>query len=431
MLLIRPQQTGYSASTPYGDVVLQSGDHQALFDFIEADLTPFQQAFTSFFESRIDKATAECIGDGIQSVLAGDLCDCANEVHPLLGNDSYLDSLSTMLIDYLNALLIHCRIELTKEQYLKVATNLSDPIFHSGIARGRIKARDELLEAQYRIYEKRDMKSLIGGHVHLVRLQKQLRLWLYWILDASAARFSKLTIDERCRLYRQVFNTRGISSDLIFTERFTWSRPRREMFSTESYVLRPEDIIEWQDETGERKEYAKAFRELDGDAIELDGELDRYLKGAIEKAKQSNEVALFSEYEVHDFAHLLALEVRLMAAESTSVKRCRHCSRYFIAEKTTIEYCTRIAPGESAPCDVIGPKQSFSRLLGEDGALKAYNAAYKTFYARQRRGTMSEAEFSSWRDEAKRRLQKVREGKIALDAYTTWLKQDVRKWTAN
>ena len=431
MLLIRPYQIGYSASTPYGDVVLQSGDHQALFDFVEADLAPFQQAFTSFFESRIDKASAACIGDGIQSVLARELCDRASEVHPLLGNDSYLDSLSTMLIDYLNAMLIHRSIELTREQYLKTAIHLSNPIFHCGIARGRIKPREELLEAQYHIYEKRDMKSLIGGHVHLVRLQKQLRLWLYWILDASASRFSKLTIDERCRLYRQVFNTSGISSDLIFTERFSWSRPQRKILSTESYIQRPEDIIEWQEESGERKEYAKAFRELDGDAIELDGELDRYLKGAIEKAKQSDEVALFNEYEVNDFAHLLALEVRLMAAESTSVKRCRHCSRYFIAEKTTIEYCNRIAPGESAPCDVIGPKQSFSRLLEEDGALKAYNAAYKTFYARQRRGTMSEAEFSSWRDEAKRRLQEVREGKIALDEYTTWLKQDVRKWTAN
>ena len=40
--------------------------------------------------------------------------------------------------------------------------------------------------------------------------------------------------------------------------------------------------------------------------------------------------------------------------------------------------CTRIAPGESAPCDVIGPKQSFSRLLEEDGALKAYNAIAQT-----------------------------------------------------
>jgi hypothetical protein len=44
---------------------------------------------------------------------------------------------------------------------------------------------------------------------------------------------------------------------------------------------------------------------------------------------------------------------------------------------------------------------------------------------------MSEAEFSTWRDEAKRRLQKVREGICPLDEYTTWLKQDVRKWTAN
>src|SRR5690554_4799701 len=155
MLLIRPQQTGYSAGTPYGDVVLQSGDHQELLDFVEADLAPFQQTFTSFFESRIDKASAACIGDGIQSVLARELCDRAREVHPLLGNDSYLDSLSTMLIDYLNAMLIHRSIDFTEEQYLKTAIHLTDPIFHHGIARGRIKARDELLEAQYRIYEGR------------------------------------------------------------------------------------------------------------------------------------------------------------------------------------------------------------------------------------------------------------------------------------
>jgi len=431
MLLIRPHQIGYSASTPYGDVVLQSGDHQELFDFIEADLAPFQQAFTSFFESRIDKASAACIGEAIQSVLAGELSDRASEVHPLLGNDSYLDSLSTMLIDYLNALLIHRGIELTKDQYLKAATHLTDPVFHTGAARGRIMPREELIEAQYRIYEKRDLKALIGGYQHLVRLQKQLGLYLYWILDASSSRFSKLTIDERCRLYRQVFNTSGISSDFIFTERFSWSIPRREILSVETYVQNPEDILEWQQETKEKKEYARTFRELDGDAVVLDGELDRYLKGEIEKAKQSDEVALFNEYEINDFAHLLALEVRLMAGESTSVKRCRHCSRYFLAEKSTIEYCTRIAPGESAPCDVIGPRQSFSRLLEEDGALKAYNAVYKTFYARQRRGTMSESEFSTWRDEAKRRLQEVREGICPLDEYTAWLKQDVRKWTAN
>ena len=431
MLLVRPRETRYSASTPFGEVVLESRDHQELFDFIEADLAPFRHAFTTFFESRIDSSSGACIGEGIPSAMADKLRVRAKEVHPLLGNDSYLDSLSTMLIDYLNASLIHHRIDLSKEQYITAATHLSDPIFHVGIARGRIKPREDLLEAQYRIYEGRDLKALIGGHLHLVRLQKQLKIWLYWILDASASRFSKLTIDERCRLYRQVFNARGISSDLVFTERFSWSRPVRDMLSLETYVQHPEDILSWQQEAEEKKSYAQAFRELDGDNIELDAELDTYLKSAIDKAKGSDEVALFNEYEVHDFAHLLALEVRLMAGESTLLKRCRHCNRYFLAEKSTIEYCSRIAKGESASCDVIGPKQSFSRLLEEDAALKAYNAAYKTFYARQRRGTMSESEFASWRDEAKKLLQEVREGRGQLDEYTAWLKQDVRKWTTN
>ena len=188
MLLIRPLKTGYLASTPYGEVVLESHDHQALFDFVEADLASFQQAFTAFFASRINKATGAVIGEGISSTLADELRTRAREVHPLLANDSYLDSLSTMLLDYLNADLIHQGIDLTRKQYLKAATHLTDPIFYSGIARGRVHPRHQLLEAHYNIYEGRDLKALIGGPLHLVRLQKQLRLWLYWILDASASR---------------------------------------------------------------------------------------------------------------------------------------------------------------------------------------------------------------------------------------------------
>ena len=228
-----------------------------------------------------------------------------------------------------------------------------------------------------------------------------------------------------------VSHASGISSDLVFTERFSWSRPHQEVLSFESYIEKPEEILSWQQETKEKKSYAQAFRELDGDHVELDAELDTYLKDAIQKMKESDEVALCSEYEVNNFAHLLALEVRLMVGESSTIKRCRHCNHYFMAEKSTIEYCTRIAKGENESCDVIGPKQSFFRLLGEDAALKAYNATYKTYYARQRRGTRTNTEFASWRDEAKKLLQDVREGKYPLDEYTAWLKQDVRKWTTN
>lgn len=431
MLYVRGLDTGYRAYTPYGDEVLESRDHQALFDFVETGLSNFKKAFIAYFSSRIDGRTGACIGEGMASPLAGKLRKSAQAVHPLLANDSYLDGLSSMLTDHLNIVLLHHGIDLTKDEYLHAAKHLGDPIFHGESARGRVRPRSELLEKQYRIYEEKDTKALIGGYVHLERIQEQVRLWLYWILDASSARFGKLTIDERARLYRQVFNINDITADLSFTERFSWSMPHREVLSIETYAEKPEDILQWRQGAEEKKEYAQAFKALDDDSVEIDADLHAYLQNQISKAQESSIAALFSEYEVDNFAHLLALEVRLMVGESPTVKRCRHCTRYFLAEKSTIEYCTRIAKGEKESCDVIGPKQSFSRLLSEDAALKAYNATYKTYYARQRRGTMTEMEFSSWRDEAKRRLQDVREGRFPLEEYISWLKQDVRKWTTN
>ena len=95
-----------------------------------------------------------------------------------------------------------------------------------------------------------------------------------------------------------------------------------------------------------------------------------------------------------------------------------------------MEYCSRIAEGETQSCDVVGPKQSFSKLLNEDAALKAYNRAYKTVYARLRRGSITEEAFNAWKAEARRRLDETRENGASVEEYIAWLKKDIRKWEA-
>ncbi len=430
MLFVRPLSVGYSAVTPYEDIVLESWDHQALFNFAEMDLSEFKTAFKAYFNSRIDVKTGMCIDENTSSAQVKKLKKAARQVHPLMENDSYLDGLSNMLLDYFNILLIHNSIELAGEdEYIKSAMHLTDPIVLSETARGRVRPRTELIQTQYGIYKEKSLKNVMGGYEHLYRIQAQVKRWLYWILDASSSRFGKLSTEERCRLYRQVFNIDDIRTDFSFTERFSWSMGNRQVLSMETYVERPDDILQWREQAEEKKEFAAIFKELDDDSVEIDSELDAYLQKEIKKAQTSNRPALFSEYEIKSFAQLISLEIRLMVEEPVIVKRCRHCSRYFLTDKSTIEYCSRTPKGEDSPCDVAGPKMSFSRLLEEDAALKAYNATYKTYYARQRRGTITEAEFSAWRDEAKQRLKDAREGKVSLEAYTSWLKQDVRKWT--
>ncbi len=431
MLFFRPLSVGYRAVTPYEDTALESGDHQALFDFAEMDLSEFKGAFKSYFNSRIDAKTGSCIGEGGSSH-AKKLRKAAGRVHPLLENDSYLDGLSSMLLDYFNILLIHNSITLSNEdEYVKAAMHLTDPIVLSETARGRVRSRTELISAQYEMYKEKSLNQVMGGYEHLFRIQAQVKRWLYWILDTSSSRFAKLSIEDRCRLYRQVFNIDDIRTDFSFTERFSWSMGNRQILSMETYGEHPEDILEWREQTEEKKEFAAIFKEVDDDSIALDSELQAYLQKEMRKAQTRNHPALFSEYEIGSFAQLISLEIRLMVEEPIIVKRCRHCSRYFLTDKSTIEYCSRIPKGEDSPCDVTGPKRSFSRLLEEDAALKAYNATYKTYYARQRRGTISEEEFASWRDEAKRKLQDAREGRISLETYTSWLKQDIRKWTTS
>ena len=108
------------------------------------------------------------------------------------------------------------------------------------------------------------------------------------------------------------------------------------------------------------------------------------------------------------------------------IKRCLNCKRLFIASRSTVEYCNRIAAGEKEPCDIVGPRKVFANRLESDPALKSYNSVYRTIYSRYKRGRMSADEFDTWRDTARELLAKVRAGEMALDDFEGWLREGIR-----
>jgi hypothetical protein len=441
---------GYSAFDIYGNLLYADTEHQRLFDFVEADVGYITDVLTKYFHSRFDAETLECKGiNNDESNTVKKIKKRMDEIHPFLSVNGYA-AIYTMLANTLNNCLIKGKAGVGQDAYRETLWHIVKPFFAPSplpLQPSVVPTSDEFISRYYNNYTAKKLSS--AGTRYIASVQALARRYLYWILDASSSRFGKMTIDARCRLFSNIFHISALGADMRLVERFSWSQPKAfdtKLFQPEltllehiengadadeavDMVLKQQEYYKHQRD--EKKEYAAVFSELLDDSAELDCECQSYLDIEIEKANNSSDTALFDEYEVDTFDQLIQLEVRLMIDETSIVKRCKNCNRYFLTDKMTIDYCSRIAEGETKPCIAVGPKNAYSKLLKEDAALKAYNRTYKTIYARLRRGSISESEFAAWRDEARRRLEDTRSGACSYDDYEVWLRQGIRKWSTD
>lgn len=66
-------------------------------------------------------------------------------------------------------------------------------------------------------------------------------------------------------------------------------------------------------------------------------------------------------------------------------------------------YCERVAPGETEQtCREIGARAVFEKKIQDEDTWKLYKRAYKKYYARYMKGSMSEADFKTWAVQAAR-----------------------------
>ena len=94
-------------------------------------------------------------------------------------------------------------------------------------------------------------------------------------------------------------------------------------------------------------------------------------------------------------------------------KKCRNCGQWFFKERgTSFEYCAGPAPGEKGrTCREVGARASFGQKVKDNEVWKLHQRAYKKYYARVLKKTMSREEFQGWTREA----EKLRDE--ALEAY--------------
>ena len=100
-------------------------------------------------------------------------------------------------------------------------------------------------------------------------------------------------------------------------------------------------------------------------------------------------------------------------------KRCKLCGRYFIQEHGfSCEYCTY--PSLDDPektCRQIGAQSYFKLKLKTDPVWEIYLRAYKKYYARYKKGKMTNTELADWQTNALELRDKAEAGEIDIEDY--------------
>ena len=292
----------------------------------------------------------------------------------------------------------------------------------------------------YAAYRKQapDRQGGIGG---LIALQKYVRAYLYWVLDSSSGRFDGLDGAARLRLFSRVFASVNTWQPLAVKEISCVGQPdgntisdifRRAQWavigsSSNNEDAALQDAVEEAYQQAavetERQSYAAVLEELVSDEQDLDADMTGWLKKQIAAIKKETSQPLFKAYEISRFSDYILLQLRVLTEQGAIVRRCKNCGQYFITERTNIDYCQRVLPGETQTCFVIGPKRVFNKNLAADLPRGLYSRAYKKYQARLRRQGITDEEWADWKAQAKKMLDKIQSGTISMEEYTAWMER--------
>ena len=420
---------------------LEDTDGEMLFSFADSDLDGFSKMFLRYIDERIDFDALQC--KEAETDDSKVLYESLTGLHPFFRSCDHLSSLPDILASTLNQMLK--QRDCDEETYRKLLTHLCSPslalcLKADGYTAPAHDAR-LFIARNYESYQNRDMdriqkhwkKTGING---LLSLHQYVRAYLYWVLDASADRFSGLSTDERLRLFGSVFGCVNTWQPLSINEvscigmHDAGSVPEILRRGQWKLVQRPEEaesvlieILTDARDAARRQDYSNALTDLVSDDTAIDADLENYMSERIREIKKKTSQPLFKAYEISCFSELLLLQLRLLTEKRAIIKRCRYCRQYFITERSNIEYCQRILPGETQTCYVIGPRRVFNKNLSSDVARGLYSKAYKKYQGRLRRKSITEAQFDEWKAEAKKYLSDVQNETISLDEYKAWMEQ--------
>lgn len=127
-------------------------------------------------------------------------------------------------------------------------------------------------------------------------------------------------------------------------------------------------------------------------------------------------------YPLETMDDVIRFDMMQMLVNKVKFKPCKCCGHYFIpGGRVNSEYCDRIMPGETKPCNEIGALKTFDIVHKDDDIHKAYITAYRRMDSRQRAKLITKDEFKEFGKLARAERKKCYNGEITLEQFQTWL----------
>ncbi len=446
MIYMRPTQTGYSAFDCYHTLLFTEENCHQLFSFIESDTNTIKEMLQTYFETVIDAESLTFKDRILAKKLKEDIKKEMKKLHPYLASNQYI-SVYRMLAEHLNQQIVkHSGSIIAKESYETLLQALVRPLFTPGVQPMPpicVPTSDMFMGKYYSqlnaMYER---KANVLGLDYVEKIRIDAERYIYWVLDRSCFRFKDIDRGTRIRLYSRIFREHLIGADLRIEQCSYYREPKQydyfantptgqllnEMQNHASVEESLSKIAQKKENKVHHREMLEQLKYITADTQEITQEMKDFMDAELDAATADASSTLFEEYRVDNFNKAIQLQLWLLTKGDTIIKKCRHCNRLFVAERLSTDYCSRIQNNESEPCDIVGPKKSFARLMDEDHILKTYNRVYKTIYARKKRGSITDDEFNRWKTEARNLLDKTREGGMSEADFEAWLTQDIRAW---
>ena len=407
----------------------EDGDHHLLFEYITKDLSGVKDQFDAYIRCRLDLETLE-----VRKGSSGEECLKQIEKTLKLAHPYYQYGFREACIDiigtFFNRLLLYrCldrrnfdpEIAKSEKWYLKTLEGLLEPFLRGGdeypldfyfkfrkqigdyyYTAGASKSDDEGL-----VFMPYNESNLIPD---VVSTQKAIRDFLYFVMDITVPDLSSLMTFQRAWLFKNIFRSQYNKLDLS-AERHLSLVPN----------FPREYVGDYYDAIFSKLPHLKV-KEIENN--EVSEEQKATLRAAVNLAKKrkAEEEMIYGEYNVTSLEQLLNIELLSMLRDETMIRKCKNCGKYFVVTNRNTAYCDRI-DDSGERCSAVGPSREFQKKMKEDEALKIYTRAYKTHFARVKKGTMEKDAFTEWCKEAKERLEQARAGKLDVPTFQEWLKK--------
>ncbi|MBR5614282.1 MAG: hypothetical protein IKW64_03140 [Clostridia bacterium] len=152
-------------------------------------------------------------------------------------------------------------------------------------------------------------------------------------------------------------------------------------------------------------------------AIQRFGNNKEMIGGKAELVFEVSDGIMYEVFMASDISSLLYIEFMKMIQNNASVSVCENCGKYFIPKGNyDMKYCEREVNGEKV-CQKIGAVKSFKDKVKNNPVYNEYEKVYKRFYARKRKGLVTQNQFDDWVKKASKLKKDALKGILSYDDF--------------